>query len=269
MEEFFYDQYSFGSIPRLINRFSDGNRCMLIADSRTYMVAGEEIRELLADDDFTVQRFIVPDIDGESPVVDSQTKDSLLEECSAADLYIALGSGVINDLVKWLAFLQHKPYIVVATAASMNGYASANVAATVDGLKVLFHAAAPKAVIATPDILINAPHELSTAGLGDVLAKSVSGADWRVNQFLFGDYYCQFSVDLLKHLEPIYLKNPQKIRDRDPAGFKALFEALFYSSVAMTITGTSAPASGGEHLISHTLDMLAARDNHAHDLHGR
>ena len=55
----------------------------------------------------------------------------------------------------------------------------------------------------------------------------------------------------------------------DPAALKALFEALFYSSVAMTMTGTSSVASGGEHLISHTLDMIAGRDRQQHDLHGR
>ena len=109
---------------------------------------------------------------------------------------------------------------------------------------MLFHAAPPKAVITTPDILLNAPDELSTAGLGDVLAKPVSSADWRLNHFLFEDYFCQFSIDLLKDLEPVYLNNPDKIRNRDPDGFKALFMALFYSSIAMTITGTSSPASG-------------------------
>ncbi|MGI9537165.1 MAG: iron-containing alcohol dehydrogenase, partial [Desulfocapsaceae bacterium] len=205
----------------------------------------------------------------ESPVVDDRTRDVLLQQTTHADLLIAVGSGVINDLVKWTAFLQKKPYIVIATAASMNGYGSANVAATIDGLKVLFHAAAPKAVIARPDIIINAPYELSTAGLGDVLAKPVSSADWRLNHFLFEDYFCQFSIDLLKDLEPVYLRNPDKIKNRDQEGFNALFMALFYSSVAMTITGTSSPASGGEHLISHSLDMLASRDKCSHDLHGR
>ena len=81
--------------------------------------------------------------------------------------------------------------------------------------------------------------------------------NFKLNQLLFDEYYCQFSVDLLKDLEPIYLNHSEKIRNRDADSIRALFEALFYSSVAMTITGTSAPASGGEHLISHTLDMLA------------
>lgn len=81
--------------------------------------------------------------------------------------------------------------------------------------------------------------------------------------------YCQYSVDLLKDLEPVYLDNPVGIRNKDSEGLKALFEALLYSSIAMTITGTSSPASGGEHLISHTLDMIANRDGISHDFHGR
>ncbi len=243
-EEFIYGQDSFGSIPRLVLTYSTHKSCLIIADPRTYGVAGREIEEICETGGLSCDHFIVADAARESPVVDDRTRDVLLQQTTDAGLLIAVGSGVINDLVKWAAFLQNKPYIVVATAASMNGYGSANVAATIDGLKVLFHAAAPKAVIARPDIIINAPYELSSAGLGDVLAKPVSSADWRLNHFLFDDYFCEFSIDLLRDLEPVYLRNPEKIRCHDPQGFKALFMALFYSSVAMTITGTSSPRLG-------------------------
>ncbi len=268
-EDFVYGENAFASIPSLIERYSSDGSCLIIADGRTHEVAGREIKESCERIGARCRHFIVPDLDGESPAVDDTTRDLLLDHTGDSSLFIALGSGVINDLVKWAAFIENKPYIVVATAASMNGYASANVAATIDGLKVLFHAAPPKSVIARPDIILSAPYELSAAGLGDVLAKPVSSADWRLNHFLFEDYFCQFSIDLLKDLEPIYLKNPDKIKRREPDGFEALFKALLLSSIAMTITGTSSPASGGEHLISHTLDMLAARDKCSHDLHGR
>ncbi len=269
IEDVIYHQDAFRSIPALIRKITAKQRCLVIADPRTFVIAGMEIAEILKTDGFKVECFVVPDCGAESPVADDRTRDLLLAETCQADLYLAVGSGVINDLVKWLAHLRERPYIAVATAASMNGYGSANVAATMDGLKTLIEATAPKAVVARTDIIINAPPELSGAGLGDVLAKPVSSADWKLNQFLFKDYYCQFSVDLLKNLEPVYLDNPQKIRDREEQGFEALFMALFYSSVAMTVTGTSAPASGAEHLISHTLDILAGRDRLTHDLHGR
>lgn len=268
-ENFLYGRDAFATLAQTAADITDGQQYLIVADQRTWKRAGEQVAEELEVSGRHISYFLVPDRHGEEPVADDKTKDYLMENAPPADLYIAVGSGVINDLVKWVAYLQRKPYITVPTAASMNGYASANVAATVDGLKVLFHAEACRAVVANPEIINNAPQELTASGLGDVLAKSVSSADWKLNQLLFGDYYCQFAVDLLKDLEPIYLENPKQIRKKDPVALQALFEALFYSSVAMTMTGTSSPASGGEHLISHTLDMLAIRDNKKHDLHGR
>ena len=265
----FYGEDAFDFLLETAQSIADGSDYLIIADTRTYLVAGLTVKEKLRSGGAEVSHFIIPDQEGEPPATDDKTRDLILDQAPQADLYIAVGSGVINDLVKWVAYLRKKPYITVATAASMNGYASANVAATVDGLKVLFHAEACLAVFATPKIITGAPFELTTSGLGDVLAKSVSSADWKLNQFLFDDYHCQFSVDLLKKLEPIYLENPDKIKEKDPAAVKALFDALFLSSIAMTITGTSSPASGGEHLISHTLDMIANRDGRKHDFHGR
>lgn len=265
----FYGENIIETLAERVRALSTARQYLVVADSRTWLAAGQKVFKKLMAAGAGVQHFIVPDANGETPAADDTTKDFILANAPDCDLYIAVGSGVINDLVKWAAFLKNKPYIAVPTAASMNGYASANVAATVDGLKVLFHAKACLAVFADANIINSAPRELTTSGLGDVLAKSVSSADWKLNQFLFGDYYCQYSVDLLKDLEPIYLDNPDNIKRNEPAALKALFEALFFSSIAMTMTGTSSPASGGEHLISHTLDMLATRDNRKHDLHGR
>jgi len=267
--EFIYNRDALDALPQTAQAIDESGNWLIIADARTFEAAGQFIAEKLRGQGYTPQIFIVPDVDGESPVADDRTRDFLLQQAPEASLYIAVGSGVINDLVKWVSFLRKRPYITVATAPSMNGYGSANVAATIDGLKVLFHAEAPLAVFSTPQILAEAPFELTTSGLGDVLAKPVSSADWKLNQLLFSDYYCQFSVDLLKELEPVYLDNPDGIQAKEPEAIKALFEALFYSSVAMTITETSSPASGGEHLLSHTLDMLAGRDSLHHDFHGR
>ncbi len=264
-----YGSDALTQLPAFAKSVAETQSYLVLADKRTYEVAGRQIEEVLKNAGADVQQLIVPDRKGESPVTDDETIEFLKRNAPQVDLYIAVGSGVMNDLGKWLAYLRKKPYISVATAASMNGYASANVSATMEGLKVLFHAEACQAVFAVPEMIEQAPFELTTSGLGDVLAKPVSSADWRLNQYLFDEYYCQFSVDLLKDLEPVYLDNPQKIRAKDPGAIAALFKALFFSSVAMTITGTSSPASGGEHLISHTLDMLTGRDGGKHDFHGR
>jgi len=268
-EHFIYRKDAIEQLPKIAAHYVDSENYLLLADLRTYEAAGRQVETVLAQSGASVQILIVPDSQGDSPVTDDTTLAYILEKLPSVEGYIAVGSGVINDLTKWVAHENQKPYFTVPTAASMNGYASANVSATIKDLKMLFLAQACKGVFAVPEIIENAPFDLTTSGLGDVVAKSVSSADWKLNQFLFDEYYCQFSVDLLKDLEPVYLNHSDKIKSRDTDAIRALFEALFYSSVAMTITGTSSPASGGEHLFSHTLDMISATKGKKHDFHGR
>ena len=135
----------------------------------------------------------------------------------------------------------------------MNGYSAANVAAGIEGVKVVVRAKAPFAVIAEPSIIENAPDEMATAGFADTSAKYQSTADWVMNKFLFDEYYCDYCARILKSLEGFYLTNPEDIKNKKPAAIKGLFDALFWTGIAMTLVGTSAPASGAEHLLSHGL----------------
>jgi glycerol-1-phosphate dehydrogenase [NAD(P)+] len=193
----------------------------------------------------------------------------LLDRLPPIDIALAVGCGVINDLTKWLAFENDLPYAVVATAATMNGFTAANVAPAIKGVKTLIPARPPLAVFAIPSVIVNAPFELTTAGLGDSIAKPLSTADWLLNHIFCGEYFCRYCSEIINALETYYFDRPEDIKNRQPAAIEALFNALLYSGIAMTIVGTSAPASGGEHLLSHTLDMMSGIDGVAHDLHGR
>jgi glycerol-1-phosphate dehydrogenase [NAD(P)+] len=268
--EIVYADDAIAQLPGICERATDGRRTTVLMDSRTAAAAGTHAADSLTTADWTVQSLLVPDTpNGASPICDEATKDALAAQLDRPALLLPVGSGVISDLGKWLAFEADVPYVCFATAASMNGYTSANVAPTVDGVKALLRARPPVAVIAAPSVLADAPFEMTAAGLGDVLAKSVSSADWRLNHILFGDYYCERAVGLIAGIEPLYLDRPEDIRDRRPEAMEALFRALLLTGAAMTMAETSAPASGGEHLISHTLDMMASVDEHPHDLHGR
>jgi glycerol-1-phosphate dehydrogenase [NAD(P)+] len=136
-------------------------------------------------------------------------------------------------------------------------------------VKIIVRARPPVAVASSPAVLLAAPKEMTASGLGDLLAKSVSSTDWRLNHVLFGDYYCARSVGLIEEIEHLYLGNPHGVRDGDRQAFEAMFDALLLTGVAMTMAESSDPASGGEHLISHTLDMTAMARHRKHDLHGR
>ena len=242
-----------------------------VADVRTWEVCGAKTHEVLKAAGPDVARVIVPDGARGGPVCDEATFQWLVGRLRGVrpGVVVAVGSGVISDLCKWAAFELGMPYLVVATAASMNGYSAANVAPTIAGVKVLVETLPPVAVLAEPAVIEHAPHEMTAAGFGDAIAKFQSNADWIVNHLLLGEYYCGFCAGMVSELEPLYLDHPEDIRDHKSEAVGALFEALFGTGLAMTLVGTSAPASGGEHLLSHTLDMMAEARGSSHDLHGR
>ena len=128
-------------------------------------------------------------------------------------LVVAVGSGVINDLCKWASFEMKIPYVVVATAASMNGYSTANVAPTIDGVKMLIEARPPLAVVAEPAIIEQAPAVMTTAGFGDTIAKHQSNGDWIMNTLLSSEYHCRFCAGIVGEIEPLYLDHPEDIRE--------------------------------------------------------
>lgn len=264
-------------LPSLLDRYLAGQRINLVADERTYPLIGRECEAILNQAGRIVQAFIVPDAPHGGPVCDDVTRDALLARLPPCDGFLAVGSGTISDLVKWIATSPGKrqacdaklPYAMVATSASMNGYASNNIAPSIRGVKRVLNGTVPRFIVADPSVIQQAPFELTAAGFGDVLAKPVSMTDWKLNQLLFEEYYCPVCAQLIRELEPAYLAHPEAIGTREPHAIEALFQALVYSGVSMTMAGTSAPASGGEHMISHVLDMTAAIHGVPHDYHGR
>ena len=269
VKEVVYSDDAYHRLADAVMRESAGREIVLLADKRTYALAGTAVEQCLADAGFDVRVVVVPDGRHGSPVCDDRTYALLNNDIPAVDFFVAVGSGVINDLTKWLAFERDKGYVIAATAASMNGYTAANVAPTLAGVKALVRARAPLGVYAVPSVIESAPYELTASGFGDLQAKCISVTDWKMNSIVFGDHFCPFCAEIISSIEPLYADHPEGVRNRNPESIKAVFDALIYSGLAMTLIGTSSPASGGEHLFSHTLDMMSAVDGQPHDLHGR
>ncbi len=267
---YFYDLNAAQSLATVLRDEIKGPSVLLFSDKRTRSAAGGPLLTALKAVGLEIGEVSVPDEkDGASPRCDDVTREALSALIPEADIYIALGSGVVNDLTKWIAGEMNKPYAVYATAASMNGYASANVAPAIKGVKALFTAKAPYAIAADPSIIEKAGLYLTAAGLGDLIAKPVSTADWLLNHLLFEEEFSGPIAKIITAVEPSYLEQPQAIAKGDRKAVGDLFKALVLSGCAMTLQGSSLPASGGEHLISHALDMKAYIENEEHDLHGR
>ena len=264
-----YTEDALDRLPEVLGSLVDGLSIVLVADRRTWDIAGRSAKESLEEAGFTTRQIIVPDAGGSSPVCDDITHNWLNKHLPDADIALAVGSGVINDLTKWSAFKHDMPYAVLATAATMNGFTAANVAPAVEGVKTIITARPPLAVFAIPSVIFEAPFELTASGLGDAIAKPVSTADWLLNHIFCDEYFCRYCSEIINELESCYLDQPEDIKNRQGPAIEALFNALLYSGMAMTMAGTSAPASGGEHLLSHTLDMMSDVRGQPHDLHGR
>lgn len=245
-----------------------GKRALLVADSRTWEAAGDDVATALGER-YDVERCLLED----GPGGHIHASVELVNALEAGyrdgyDFYIAVGSGTVNDLTKELAHRRGRPYVVVATAASMNGFTSAIVALLENGLKTTGEATPPVAVFADPEVLMCAPRELTLAGLGDLVSKPYCGCDWKIASLVKGEYHCPMPDRLLSAPFQRALDIFPGLVVNDPGAVTLLFQLLLISGLSMAVTGTSSPASGGEHLLSHYWDMTRQRDGRPTNLHG-
>ncbi len=253
------------SVPDLVAAHTPRGPLLLVADPDTYDAAGERVAALLRAAGRTVALALTP----RAPHADDRAIAALTPAlaCGPARV-VAVGAGTINDLGKVLAREAGVPLLTVGTAASMNGYASAIAALTIDGLKVTRPAPAADLLVLDLDVLARAPLRLARAGLGDLCSKPVSGADWVLAHHLVDEALCPTALALADDAVARARAQAAGIGAAEPGALAALVEALVLSGLSMAIAGASSPASGGEHLFSHDLDIGAAALGRAPFLHG-
>lgn len=254
-------------IENIVGEFHKDGTIGLLCDSVTWWVAGQQVEKALGRR-WSVQTYIVPDGEGGRPHATFETILNVEQHLSHAAFFIAVGSGTINDLAKLISFRLDTEYIVVPTAPSMNGYTSAIAAVMKDGLKQTVDCHQPIAVVADLDVLVQAPMELFHAGLGDLESKPVSTADFLLSSLLRQSYYCPVPLMVVTAAEAKVAACAHRLPLRDPLAVKELTEALLLSGCSMKLAGSSSPASGGEHLMSHYWDMTAAEEGRVEGFHG-
>ena len=232
-----------------------GRRLAVVSDRNTHHVLGGRIEHALRGS-FTVNSIVFPD----SPHPDDATVAKLREATAGDDALVAIGSGTINDLCKYATAQDGKPYAVFATAPSMNGYTSVNAAITVHGHKMSLAAHAPIGAFFDLTILAEAPVRLIRAGLGDSLCRATSQADWLLAHLLLGKPYRQLPYALLSNDETPLFDNAAALVAGDIEIMERLVRTLILSGFGTAIIGNSQPASQGEHLISHFIDMFEPVD---------
>ncbi len=178
---------------------------------------------------------------------------------------VAVGSGTINDIVKRASHECDRPYMSVATAASMDGYTSFGAAITKDGFKQTMECPAPRAMVADLAVLMNVPARMTSAGYGDLLAKITAGADWIVADGLEVEPIQPKAWSLVQGPLRDATARPGDLQGGDPAAMEGLIEGLVMSGLAMQAASSSRPASGAEHQFSHLWEMEGLGENPKRD----
>lgn len=252
-------------LPRLLKQY-EAKKVFLIADDNTYRAAGQAVAEIIGKEEVKLAKCIFADAALE-PDEHSVGRAVMYYE-SDCDLVISVGSGVINDIGKIVANVSGKPYIIVGTAPSMDGYASATSSMTRDGLKISLNSKCADVIIGDLDVLCQAPLKMMASGLGDMLAKYVSICEWRIANLITGEYYCEEIARLVREALKRCVDNAEGLLKRDKEAVKAVFEGLVIGGVAMAYAGVSRPASGVEHYFSHVWDMRGVEFGTPVDFHG-
>ena len=239
----------------------------LVADNYTYEAAGRQVEQLLDQAGLAYHKRV---FQTETPLVPNEYAlgSVLAAMTSQDDMLLAVGSGTLNDVTKYVSARTGVPYVIAATAPSMDGYASTVAPTILDGFKTTLPAVYPAAIVADVDILKDAPMPMLTAGFGDIIGKFTSLADWRLSHQLNGEYYCPEVAGVIEAAVETCAANAKALAQREPQAIQAVTEALILSGLAMGMVGVSRPASGAEHQMAHYWEMDALRRGEEHPLHG-
>ncbi len=183
-----------------------------------------------------------------------------------ARILIAVGSGTIHDIVRFVSADTGRIFVSAPTAASVDGFASGVAAMTWNGFKRTFPAVAPTLVLADLSVISHAPFYLSRSGVGDILGKYTALSDWKIANLLTGEYYCEGIVSMMEDAVKKIRDCIDGLLDGESSAYRKLIYGLLLSGVAMELAGNSRPASGAEHHISHFLEIGAIENNGS--LHG-
>ncbi len=244
-----------------------GGELLLVADSQTWPAAGAALQKYLRQENLVANELVLP---GKPALVaDERAVFAILAKSSRKTcLMVAVGSGTINDLVRYVSYKLAVPYAIYATAPSMDGYASSVAALTVADMKQTMPAWGAAAILADPAILAASPAPMIAAGLGDILGKYTAVADWRLGQLVEGEYYCpRVAADILATAGRC-LDMAGSLGEREPAAVSKVMAALLETGIAMSYVGNSRPASGSEHHLSHFWEMAYLNRGQAQLLHG-
>jgi glycerol-1-phosphate dehydrogenase [NAD(P)+] len=236
---------------------------IVVADENTFAAAGRDVVDTFGG------RGLAPYVFDQSVYAEWRCVEELEGALRGVDaIPVAVGSGTINDLTKLVAHRLGRPYMVVATAASVDGYTAYGASITYQGSKQTFVCPAPRAVIADLDVIAAAPEGLNASGYADLLAKTAAGGDWILADAAGEEPIDPPAWDAVQTRLRAWVGDPDGVAAADPVSLRHLIYGLMMSGFAMQASRTSRPASGADHQFSHLWDMQHHEHNGVAPSHG-
>lgn len=242
------------SAPRLLSRHFGSHNARIVADENTWKAAGAQLEVFLRADGIGAETRVLAAKPKPKPSVELASE--LMEFFAADDAVpVAVGSGVINDVVKYAAFKLGRSYLCVATAASMDGYTSAGAPLLEKGFKKTIQCRPPKAIIGDLDVLCATPRDMSGWGYADLAGKIPAGADWILADTLGIEAIDRVAWPMVQEHLRAFLAEPEGVARGSRQTIENLFAGLAIVGFAMEAHGSSRPASGADHQIAHLWEM--------------
>ena len=254
-------------VPAMFKEQFSGKRALIVADENTWRAAGEAVYAYLQQEGVECEE---PYIYTDKHLHAEWTFVEMLDErLSATDaIAVAVGSGTINDLCKLSSHHQNRPYMCVATAASVDGYSSFGASITYKNMKQTFTCPAPKAILADVGVMAKAPAEMTAAGYADLAAKIPAGAEWIIADFLGVEPIHDVAWHIVQDSLKESLADPEGVAALRPEAIAPFVEGLMLSGFAMQAARSSRPASCTDHLFSHLWNMRNHTYNGVTPSHG-
>ena len=244
----------------------DYKRLTVVCDKNTYRVAGERVCSALDKNGISYKLHIYVE---DSVLPNEHFIGNLAMGMDIeSDMLLAVGSGTINDISRYVSAVAKMPYCIVGTAPSMDGYISGGSALIYNNLKLTFETHTPTAVFLDPQILSKAPRDMIASGVGDLLGKINCLTDWKLSKIVTDEWHCSFISDIVDAALQRVTDNSDAIAEGDDDAVAELVEGLLLSGVCMDFAGNSRPASGCEHHMSHFLEMRYLLEGREAVFHG-
>lgn len=265
---YIFEPGAIGKLPALLEQLGY-TRPYLISDTHTHEIAGKQAEEVLCKAQIRFTSHVLQSPENGDLAADEHALGSIaMANDKEADIIISVGTGTINDLGRYFSYITGRPFMLVATAPSMDGLVSGVAPLIFNNMKITFPAQEPLALICDPEIMAAAPLKMLAAGAADILGKYNCLLDWKLSHIVNGEYYCDKIAGIMRTAVDRTMESTKGLASHDGKAVAVLTEALALSGIAMDFSGNSRPASGAEHHQSHYWEMQFLFDGVPAVLHG-